>query len=103
MVASGDGALTLDQAVDDRFLLGRLRYLDGANCGLATVVLATAGTTISIRDLARAPVEPGCRVSLREGCDKRFETCVQRFADADNFRGEPHLPGNDLLTRYPGA
>ena len=25
---------------------------------------------------------------------------VNRYA---NFRGEPHLPGMDLLTRYPGA
>lgn len=103
VVASSDGMLTLDQEVDLRFLLGRIRYLDGSNCGLATVILAVDGATISIRDLARAPVEAGCRVSIREGCDKRFETCVQRFANADNFRGEPHLPGNDLLTRYPGA
>jgi uncharacterized phage protein (TIGR02218 family) len=48
-------------------------------------------------------VEVGARIELREGCDKRFETCRDRFANATNFRGEPHLPGNDLLTRYPGA
>jgi uncharacterized phage protein (TIGR02218 family) len=45
----------------------------------------------------------GVRVRLTEGCDKRFETCRVRFANSVNFRGEPHLPGNDLLTRYPGA
>jgi uncharacterized phage protein (TIGR02218 family) len=38
-----------------------------------------------------------------EGCDKRLETCRDRFANTLNFRGEPHLPGNDLLTRYPGS
>jgi hypothetical protein len=48
-------------------------------------------------------VEIGCIIELREGCDKRFETCVTRFANAENFRGEPHLPGTDLLTRFPGA
>ncbi|MBN8804942.1 MAG: phage BR0599 family protein, partial [Sphingopyxis terrae] len=26
-----------------------------------------------------------------------------RFSNAVNFRGEAHLPGNDLLTRYPGG
>jgi uncharacterized phage protein (TIGR02218 family) len=56
-----------------------------------------------VRDLPRGAVEAGCRVELRDGCDKRFETCVTRFGNAVNFRGEPHLPGNDLLTRYPGA
>lgn len=100
---SGDGELTLDQAIDGRFVLGRLRYLSGANCGVSTVVLSVSDCTIAVRDLPRAVVEAGCRVELREGCDKRFATCVDRFANAANFRGEPHLPGNDLLTRYPGA
>jgi uncharacterized phage protein (TIGR02218 family) len=103
IVASDSGALTLDQAFDDRFLLGRLRYLSGANCGRSTVIIAVDGTTIQVRDLPRGAIEPGCIVELREGCDKRFQTCVERFANAANFRGEPHLPGADLLTRYPGA
>ena len=40
---------------------------------------------------------------LTQGCNKNFATCRDRFANAVNFRGEPYLPGNDLLTRYPGA
>jgi uncharacterized phage protein (TIGR02218 family) len=103
VVSSSDGELTLDQTFDDKFVLGRLRYLSGANCGLLTVVLAVADTVVTVRDLPRAPVENDCNIELREGCDKRFQTCVERFANAINFRGEPHLPGNDLLTRYPGA
>jgi uncharacterized phage protein (TIGR02218 family) len=103
IVATDGNELLLDRALDDRFLFGRLRYVDGANCGLSTVVLAVDGSTVRIRDLPRAEVDAGCRVDVREGCDKRFETCVSRFDNAVNFRGEPHLPGNDLLTRYPGA
>jgi uncharacterized phage protein (TIGR02218 family) len=103
VTGSSEGRLVLDRALDDRYVLGRLRYLSGANCGLSTVLLAIEGAAISVRDLPRAPVESGCRVELREGCDKRLATCAERFANAINFRGEPHLPGNDLLTRYPGA
>jgi uncharacterized phage protein (TIGR02218 family) len=103
VVSSSDGQLMLDQAVDDRFVLGRLRYMGGVNCGLSTVILSAEGAAVTVRDLPRAAVEGGCRIELREGCDKRFATCVGRFANAANFRGEPHLPGNDLLTRYPGA
>jgi uncharacterized phage protein (TIGR02218 family) len=103
VVASGGASFTLDTSVDDRFVLGRLRYMSGANCGLSSVILSSAGNVVQVRDLPRGTVESGCRVELREGCDKRFETCVTRFANAANFRGEPHLPGNDLLTRYPGA
>ena len=43
------------------------------------------------------------REELVEGCDKRLETCLSRFGNVVNFRGEPFLPGIDLLTRYPGA
>jgi uncharacterized phage protein (TIGR02218 family) len=103
VIASSQGALTLDTDIDDRFVLGRLRYTSGANCGLTSVILTAEGSTVQVRDLPRALVEIGCVVELREGCDKRFESCVSRFANAVNFRGEPHLPGNDLLTRYPGA
>lgn len=103
VVDEAEGSLTLDVEVDERFVLGRLRYMSGANCGLTTVILSATGRTVQVRELPRGVVDSGCRVELREGCDKRFETCVSRFANAANFRGEPHLPGNDLLTRYPGA
>jgi hypothetical protein len=42
-------------------------------------------------------------VELTQGCDKRAATCAERFANIANFRGEPHLPGFDLLTRFPGG
>jgi uncharacterized phage protein (TIGR02218 family) len=94
---------TVDQELDERFLFGRLRYLSGANCGLETIMLSVDGVTVRGRDLPKADVEPGTIIELREGCDKRLETCAARFGNAANFRGEPHLPGMDLLTRYPGA
>jgi uncharacterized phage protein (TIGR02218 family) len=98
-----DNLLQLDQIVDERFLFGRLRYLGGENCGIASLILAVSGNQVSLRDRPRGTVEPGTAVQLREGCDKRFATCVSRFQNGANFRGEPHLPGTDLLTRYPGG
>ena len=95
--------LTLDREVGEQFAMGRVRYLSGENCGARSVILAASGNDLQVRDLPRGIVNPGCRVELREGCDKRLTTCASRFANAANFRGEPHLPGNDLLTRYPGA
>lgn len=103
VVSASASVLELDQPIDAKFLFGRLRYLSGSNCGRATVVLAASGTEISLRDMPREEVVAGTVIELREGCDKRFETCVSRFTNAVNFRGEPHLPGTDLLTRYPGA
>jgi uncharacterized phage protein (TIGR02218 family) len=103
-ISSADGAvLQLEDAVDDRFVLGRARYLSGANCGLSSIILSVNGTEIVLRDRPRVPIEAGSVIQLRQGCDKRFETCISRFNNGVNFRGEPHLPGTDLLTRYPGA
>ena len=45
----------------------------------------------------------GALVEIIEGCDKSIATCAGRFGNAVNFRGEPYLPGVDLLTRYPGG
>jgi uncharacterized phage protein (TIGR02218 family) len=103
VLAQQGSRIELDRALPDGFRFGRLRFLSGENCGAATVMLGIDGAVVSVRDLPRAPVEPGTIVEVREGCDKRFESCVTRFNNAVNFRGEPHLPGTDLLTRYPGA
>ena len=103
VVSASENIIELDREVEARFLFGRLRYLSGAACGLASVILGLSASQISLRDRPKVVIEPGTVVQLREGCDKRFETCVSRFQNGANFRGEPHLPGTDLLTRYPGA
>jgi hypothetical protein len=35
------------------------------------------------------------------GCDRQLATCRDRFANMPNFRGFPHIPGNDFVLRYP--
>lgn len=103
-VVAIDGAeLALDRAVDQRFLLGEACMVDGENGGWRSRVIAVAADKVVLRDVPLFAVAAGCRVRLTEGCDKRFSTCRARFANSANFRGEPHLPGNDLLTRYPGG
>lgn len=82
---------------------GQLRWLSGAGSGMASGIAASGGGSLTLRDPPLFPVAVGDMVELVEGCDRRFATCVSRFSNAANFRGEPHLPGMDLLTRYPGA
>ncbi|MEO1322058.1 MAG: DUF2163 domain-containing protein [Pseudomonadota bacterium] len=36
-------------------------------------------------------------------CDQRFETCRDVFANVENFRGFPHVPGNDAILAGPAA
>jgi uncharacterized phage protein (TIGR02218 family) len=91
------------EAADGIYAGGRIRWLGGRNCGLARGIAGSAGARLTLADPPPYPAEAGDRVEVREGCDKSFATCVGRFANGENFRGEPHLPGMDLLTRYPGA
>lgn len=105
-VTAADGAtLTMDGAepVANAYGLGLLRWVTGANSGLESAIARSAGNQVALRRAPVSPPEPGTLVELVEGCDKTLGTCAGRFANALNFRGEPYLPGIDLLTRYPGG
>jgi len=80
---------------------GSLRWLDGPHAGRTMeVIVADAGGLVL--DLELDPgLAPGTRARLREGCDHTLQTCHARFSNAANFQGEPFLPGNDLIARYP--
>ena len=39
--------------------------------------------------------------SFALGCDRRLTTCRERFGNVANFRGFPHIPGNDFVLKYP--
>jgi uncharacterized phage protein (TIGR02218 family) len=44
-----------------------------------------------------AEVAPGDGITVTAGCDKQFATCRDRFLNAANFQGFPHMPGNDFV------
>jgi uncharacterized phage protein (TIGR02218 family) len=82
---------------------GRLRWIGGANSGLESAIRSSEGERLILHEPPPGPAAIGDLVEIVEGCDKSLATCSGRFGNAANFRGEPHLPGIDLLTRYPGA
>ena len=101
-VATVDGtSVTLDaSSADGIFAYGSLMWIDGPRAGIVERVLASAGAGVT---LAEPVVLAGAHaVELREGCDRQLGSCRDRFANTLNFQGEPHLPGNDLLTRIGG-
>jgi uncharacterized phage protein (TIGR02218 family) len=44
--------------------------------------------------------QPGDTFTIVAGCDRSFATCKAKFANQLNFRGFPHLPGNDQAYSY---
>ena len=82
------------------YVHGDLRVHSGPSAGLDRRIVAGDGDWLLLD--APLALAAGESVRLQQGCDKRFSTCVSRFGNAANFRGEPHVPGNDLLTRFGG-
>lgn len=82
------------------FVDGEVRFLDGPQTGIIFGVLSTNGNWMTLDRPISALLTPGIAAEIREGCDHTISTCASRFSNARNFRGEPFLPGNDLLARY---
>ena len=101
-VDPGLNAVTLTVAAPASSLAGgTLHWLDGPQAGLsAGIVLNGPGGLVLDRALDPSTV-PGIRALVREGCDHTLDTCATRFGNAINFQGEPFLPGNDMIYRYP--
>lgn len=88
------------------FALGALEWLSGANVGERGSVKADAADPLSGRRITLwqrpgASIAPGDRLRIEAGCDKRAETCRGKFDNFLNFRGFPHIPGEDWVTAYP--
>ena len=104
-VAAADpaaNAVTLETAGATPDLLGgSLRWLDGPHAGQTMEIVALAGAAVVLDAPLGQGLGSGHRAFVREGCDRTLATCAARFVNAVNFQGEPFLPGNDLLARYP--
>ncbi len=81
---------------------GELRWQDGPNAGAHAGIASVQGEWL-ILSAPMDDAEPGRRIVLREGCDRTIGACSSRFGNAANFRGEPYLPGNDMIARYPAS
>lgn len=88
------------------FERGRLRILSGAASGLSGVIkhdhLDSKGRRVlELWEPIRADVATGDTLRIEAGCDKRAETCRLKFSNFNNFRGFPHIPGEDWLISVP--
>ncbi len=95
-------ATGLDAYADAWFTRGLITFSSGAADGQSVEVKThtKAGSVVTVELWApvRGPLEPGQTFTITAGCDKHLETCRAKFANAANFRGFPHMPGNDFLT-----
>ncbi|WP_262124236.1 DUF2163 domain-containing protein [Acinetobacter baumannii] len=74
------------------FTQGVVEFLEGVNVGIKrTVCLHESGVLILTLPLLEMP-EVGEAIHVYPGCDKRLETCTNRFNNRSRFRGAPFVP-----------
>ena len=87
------------------FERGRLWALTGAAAGLVGVIKldrqAGAARVIDLWHKLGADLAEGDMLRLEVGCDRSVATCKAKFGNFLNYRGFPHIPGEDWLASYP--
>lgn len=104
------GRLRIEGQTDyaDRwFERGQIEVLSGASAGATIMVkgdrLGTTGRVLDLWHGTGAALAEGDTIRLTAGCDRRAASCREKFANFLNFRGFPHIPGEDWLTSYPAS
>jgi uncharacterized phage protein (TIGR02218 family) len=87
------------------FERGKLEVMTGSAAGLSAMIKSDeqvgAERRVRLWQELRAALAVGDLVRVQAGCDKRAETCRTKFGNFANFRGFPHIPGEDWLMAYP--
>jgi uncharacterized phage protein (TIGR02218 family) len=88
------------------FRQGVLTWTSGENAGTLGLIKMDRLSASGRRDLflwqqPGRPISGGDAFRLVAGCDKTADTCRQKFGNFLNFRGFPHIPGEDWVTAYP--
>ena len=87
------------------FTRGRFEVLDGPAKGLWAVIkndrTEDGQRIIELWEAIRGEVSTGASARLVTGCDKRFGTCRNKFANIRNFQGFPDIPSEDWVMAVP--
>ncbi|KHN68718.1 hypothetical protein AV645_07030 [Acinetobacter calcoaceticus] len=74
------------------FTQGVVEFLEGVNIGIKrTIRLHETGALLLTLPLLEMP-EIGEAIRVYPGCDKRLDTCTNRFNNRARFRGAPFVP-----------
>lgn len=88
------------------FGAGALLWTSGANVGERATVktdsaLAGGARRIELWRETGMAIAAGDGFRIVAGCDRRVGTCRSKFDNFLNFRGFPHIPGDDWVAAYP--
>jgi uncharacterized phage protein (TIGR02218 family) len=82
---------------------GEITFTTGNNNGLSMEIKEFRNAQITLVLPMAYNIEVTDTYSIITGCDKSFDTCIAKFSNAINFRGEPHVPGLDKMLETAGT
>lgn len=89
---------------DDWFGGGLVIWITGDNAGASMEIADYSSDTFSLALPMPSNIAVGDTYQAIPGCRKRWvEDCVTKWANGNNFRGFPHVPGGDKVLGLGGT
>jgi hypothetical protein len=82
---------------------GLITWETGLNAGRTQEIKSWAAGKLNLFERPFNLPQPDDRFVISPGCDKTRATCVSKFSNILNFRGEPDVPGQDKYYTGPNA
>ena len=82
---------------DEYYNHGVLTFLSGINKGFSYQIIEFKDKKIILDSIILLDIKNGDKYIITAGCDKNIETCINKFDNAINFRGEPYIPAKSFL------
>lgn len=85
------------------FNQGIINFTSGVLNGKSFEIKSWDGTTLKM--YLPLPAQPAASdaFTITPGCNHTTGDCINKFNNIINFKGEPFIPGNDLVLNYPNA
>jgi uncharacterized phage protein (TIGR02218 family) len=85
------------------FTGGQITWTSGNNNGLKMEVKEFANKQVVLAQAMPYAIQVGNSFQIIAGCDKTHQTCISKFNNIINFRGEPFVPGTDAISKTAGT
>ncbi len=84
---------------DDYFTYGKIKFVSGKFQDKEFQVSSYLNSSIYIDCHYKLDFKVGDEYIITAGCDKELQTCISKFANAINFRGESFIPSKTQLVQ----
>jgi uncharacterized phage protein (TIGR02218 family) len=85
---------------ENYFKYGLVRFMDGPSIDSSMEIKQSHGGNIVLSASLANGMEAGNQFTILAGCDKKFSSCIEKFQNAINFRGEPNLPRTTKVYKF---